>query len=226
MRMRNRGHVPHKASPRPRRRGQHGMTLTELLVVMTVLAVIGGSIAGAFSIGLKILAPGGAQAQLTGSHDLISFEQQIGSDVAHAVCFAAPGQTAIPTGGCTASVQKAPSSTCSSGYQLCLAYYVPGVGSCHTITYSQVSGTDVVLRTDQTTGSVNRFTTGGLFVTASWSAFVTTNNGYTWTKQVVVAATQLGTPEAPTVRWAAATYHLVPLVADPKSPVSGGTSPC
>lgn len=196
------------------------MTLTEFLVVIVVLGVIGGSIAGGFSIGLKILSPGGAQAKLTDSHDLISFEQQIGGDVARAVCLAAPSQTTLPSGGCTASVP----STCASGYRICLAYYVPGVNTCHVITYSQPAGFTYVVRKDQATGTAARFTTGGLAVTASWSAVATTNNGYTWTRQVVVDVTPVAAPGQPPV--ATASYHLVPLVADPKSPVSGGTSPC
>jgi len=203
---------------------QRGLTLTEMLVVIAALALIAGSIAGAFSIGLRLLGPGGAESRLTGSHDLLAFEQQIGADVARSVCLAAPGQTSLPTatGACGASVRKTP-STCPSGYLLCLAYYVPGSTTCHTITYSQGSGA-VVVRADASTGKAGRFTTGGLGMTASWSA--ATINDYSWTKAVVVSVTQQGTPGAPTSHWAAATYHLVPLVADPASPVSGGTSPC
>lgn len=210
--------------PRRQHRRQLGLTLIEMLVTIAILATIGGSIAGAFAIGLKILAPGNAQARLTGSHDLLAFERQIGADVARADCLAAPGQTSLPSGGCAASVQKTP-STCVTGYVLCLAYSVPGSATCHTITYSQLAN-DVLTRTDSKSGITARFTTGGLMVTPTWTPVATTNNGYNWTKQVVVAVTQQGTPRAPTSHPSAATYRLVPLVADPKSPVSGGTSPC
>lgn len=213
---------------RPERAGhrrQLGLTLIELLVSIAILATIGGSIAGAFAIGLKILSPGNAAARLTGSHDLLAFEQQIGADVARADCFVAPGQTSIPSGGCGASVQKSP-STCGTGYVLCMAYALPGSTTCHTIVYSQLATDKSLSRRDNVTGVTERFTTGGLMVTASWTPFATTNNGYNWTKQVVVAVTQQGTPGAPTSHPSAATYRLVPLVADPNSPVSGGTSPC
>jgi prepilin-type N-terminal cleavage/methylation domain-containing protein len=215
----------HAGRRRRRHRTQLGLTLIELLVGLAILATIVGSLAGAFEIGLKILAPGNAQARLTGSHDLLAFEQQIGADVARAVCLAAPGQTAVPSGGC--QLQGKSTSTCGGGSLLCLAYYVPGSTTCHNITYSQLPG-NVLARRDSNTGVTARFTTGGLTMTASWTASVTTNNGYQWTNQVVVAVTQMGTLGAPTSNPAAATYRIVPLIADPASPVvsGGGTSPC
>ena len=177
------------------------MTLMELLVTMTVLATIVASIAGAFAIGFHILNPGGAPARLIGNNDLVAFEQQIGADVNRAVCLASPGppaQTAIPTGGCAKSVQKNP-STCGSpysganptGYRLCLAWYVAGSATCHTVTYSEAPSSGVILRSDSA-GSSSRVGTGGLVLAATWTAVSTTTNAYQWTKQVVVAVTQQG----------------------------------
>jgi prepilin-type N-terminal cleavage/methylation domain-containing protein len=222
-------HAPQQQTRRPLNRGQNGLTLIELLVATAILTVIGGSIAGAFAIGLRALGSDGAPSRLTGSHDLLAFEQQIGADIARSVCLSAPVQTSLPSGGCTASVQKGPSSTCGTGYLLCLAYYLPGSTpvTCHTVTYSQLSD-DSLVRNDN--GTAGRFTTGGLTGPGAPGHFATwTNsiiNGYNWTKQVVVTVTQQGTPNAPTSHAASATYYLVPLISDPESPVSGGTSPC
>jgi hypothetical protein len=161
-----------------------------------------------------------------GSHDLLSFEQQIGADVARADCLRAPSQASIPAGGCAASLQKSPSSCGSAAYILCLAWSVPGSSTCHTVTYTQTATTDTIVRTDSTVSGGTRFTTGGLVPSATWST-ATTSNGYLWTNQVNLAVTQQGTPDAPSVHYATTTFHLVPLVADPMSPVvSGGTLPC
>jgi prepilin-type N-terminal cleavage/methylation domain-containing protein len=218
----------------PSRRGQLGLTLTELLVAMAILAAIAGSLAGAFAIGFRILGPTGAQATLTGNHDLLAFEQQIGADVARADCLASPGdppsvpvQTSIPTGGCTNSVLKAGGSTCGASYFLCLAWYVPGASpaTCHTVTYWQrLDGTGIFERSDLnlTTGATTtaRIATGGLKVIASWTPSPTSNNGYSWTTKVTVVVTQQAIAGA---RAAAkppkTTFYLVPLAADPLSPV-------
>jgi hypothetical protein len=209
------------------------MTLMELLVTMTILATIVGSIAGAFAIGFHILNPGGAPARLIGNNDLIAFEQQIGADVNRAVCLASPGppaQTAIPTGGCTKSVQKTP-STCGApysaanptGYRLCLAWYIPGSATCHTVTYSQLPSSGVISRTDSRGGS-SRIGTGGLLLAATWVAAATTTNAYQWTKQVIVTVTQQG---ARVVTPQTATFYLAPLAADPLSAaVPGASTPC
>jgi prepilin-type N-terminal cleavage/methylation domain-containing protein len=214
------------ARRRARHRTQLGLTLTELLVAVAILATIGGSLAGALSIGFRLLGPGGAQARLTGSHDLLSFEQQIGADIARADCLRASGQTSVPTGGCAASLQKSPTSCGAGAYILCLAWSVPGSSTCHTVTYTQTATTDTIVRTESPGSGATRFTTGGLVAAASWST-ATTTNGYLWTTQVNVAVTQQNTPDAPPAHYATTTFHLVPLVADPMSPVvAAGTSPC
>ena len=208
---------------RPRHCHQRGMTLIELMVSITILAIIGGSTAAAFGIGLHVLGPNGAQAQLTGSHDVLAFEQQIGADVARAVCLSAPGSASVPTGGCASSVQKSP-STCVTGYLVCLAWFIPGSSTCHTVSYTETTTTDVIVRTDSA-GSTERFTTGGLLATPSWTS--ATIDGYQWTSQVTVSVTQKNTPGAPSTNYANDSFVLVPLVTDPMSPVvAGGTTPC
>ena len=211
--------------PRARRRSEFGLTLTELLVSIIILAVIGGSIAGAFSIGLRVLGNGQSQARLAGSHGILSFEQQLGGDIARAVCLSAPTQPSLPSGGCAGSTQKSP-TTCGAGYVLCLAYVVPGStpATCHTVTYSRLSDNSLA-RTDSTSAGVGRFTTVAFTVTPVVFS-TTTLNGYTWVSQVKVTITQVATPGAPIAQPAAATFQAAPLVADPASPVSGGTTPC
>lgn len=196
---------------------------------MAILGAIGASIAGAFAIGFRTLGPGGAQAKLTGSNDLIAFEQQIGADVGRAVCLAAPNQTSIPTTGCTASVSKPNASTCgaSSTYLLCLAWYVPGTQVCHTVTYSQQIGTGVILRRDLTTTTSARVGTGSLNLTATWTPSATTTSTYKWTNQVAITATQVNSRIRAPQQPSSTTFYLVPLAADPLSPaVAGGTIPC
>ncbi|MEO8899615.1 MAG: prepilin-type N-terminal cleavage/methylation domain-containing protein [Candidatus Dormibacter sp.] len=218
---------PPGRAPDPRRRGEHGLTLTELLVVIAILAVIGGSLAGAFGIGLRLLAPTGAQATLTGNADSLAFEQQIGADIARAHCLAAPSMQAVPTGGCQRSVQNSPSSCAPSGYSLCLAWYVPG-SSCHTVTYWQQSD-GTVLRSDlSTSNNTTRIATGGLKIAATWTPAPTSNGDYQWTKQVTITITQRAIPGAPApAQPTPTTFRLVPLAADPLSAaLPGGASPC
>ena len=217
---------------RPRHRGAAGLTLVELLVAITVLAMIGSALGGAFAIGLRALGPGGTQERLAGNHDLLAFEQQISADVARADCLAAPGQTAIPTGGCGASVQRAP-STCGTAYLLCMAWYQPGSASCHTVVYS-LQRDQTLLRTDiafaggtPTTGSSIRVSINPVRVKATWTARVTTTASYQWTDAVSVKVTQRGAPGAPLANPATATFVVIPLAVDPLSPVlPGGSQAC
>ncbi len=217
---------------RPRHRSAAGLTLIELLVAISILAMIGAALGGAFAIGLRALGPGGTQERLAGSHDLLAFEQQISADVARADCLAAPGQTTIPTGGCGASVQHAP-STCGSSYLLCTAWYEPGSLSCHTVVYS-MQRDQTLLRTDlvfaagtSTGGSSTRVSTNPVRVIATWTAKPTTTASYLWTDAVSVRVTQRGAPGAPLVNPATATFVLTPLAVDPLSPVlPGGSQTC
>ena len=217
---------------RSRHRGAAGLTLVELLVALSILAMIGSALGGAFAVGLRALGPGGTQERLAGSHDLLAFEQQIGADVARADCLAAPGQTAIPTGGCGASVQHAP-STCGTSYVLCTAWYQPGSASCHTVVYS-LQPDQTLLRSDilytggaPTNGSSTKVTTNAVRVTATWTPKATTTSSYQWTDAVNVVVTQRGTPGAPLVNPATAAFVLAPLAVDPLSPVlPGGSQAC
>jgi prepilin-type N-terminal cleavage/methylation domain-containing protein len=208
-----------------RRRGQLGFTLPELLVALAILAIISGSLASAFEIGLRLLGPTGAQATLTGNHDLLSFEQQIGADVARADCLAAPGLTSVPTGGC-ASFLSSVQNCAQSQDKLCLAWYVPG-SQCHAVTYLQRSDGTIV-RSDNINSSSARIATGGLTIIPSWSPARTSSNSYSWTKWVTITVIQTGIARAPAAKVPVqTTFQLVPLAADPLSlALPAGTSRC
>jgi hypothetical protein len=212
------------------------MTLVEVVVAVFLLGLITLSLGAAFGIGFKVVGSGGSRAHLTGSNDVLSFEQQIGADVAKADCLAAPGQTSIPSysgpvTGCPRSTGHSP-STCVSGYSLCLAWYQPGVSgaACHTVTYQPSTPTNpFVTRSDFSAGTTTTrvITTGDLSVSAVWSAVATSStNGDTWTNRVDVTVNQAGTRGAPQANPIKTTFHVVPLAADPLSPAAVGSSPC
>src|SRR3989442_10311735 len=101
--------------PRRARSDQSGFTLVELLVSVIILALIGVSIAAAFTVGFHVLGNRGDQVALAGSNDVLALEQQLGRDIARADCLAASGQTTIPrypsAAGCQKSVNKSPTTT-------------------------------------------------------------------------------------------------------------------
>lgn len=189
------------------------------------------SLAGAITIGLKVIGPGGAQVQLVGSNDVLALEQQVGKDVNRAVCLAAPGQTPIPTGGCANSVQKTSGSTCGTGYLLCIGWYWYPAGSppvCHTITYRQGAGNAYVLRTDYNDGTqattTSHIGTGEYTASATWTAVPTSNAAsgatatYKWTYQVKLAFQQVPTVVRPGSTPVTASFSMAPLSMDPLSP--------
>ncbi|MGH7687167.1 MAG: hypothetical protein ACREN2_10175 [Candidatus Dormibacteria bacterium] len=220
--------------------------MTELLVSTAVLGLVMASLAGAIGIGLRVIGPGGAQAQLVGSNDVLALEQQVGKDVNRAVCLAAkpppdppPPPTyipppPIPTGGCTNSVQKTggAGSTCGPGYYLlCIAWYWYPAGSppvCHTITYRQGAGSAYVIRTDYNDGTgattTSHISTGDYAAFATWTSAPTSTTAsgatatYQWTYQVNLAFQQVQTVLRPGSTAVTASFSMAPLSMDPLSP--------
>jgi hypothetical protein len=202
---------------------------------MVILTVIGASIGGAFAVGFHVLGTGGDQVTLTGSHDLIAFEQQLGADIARAQCLAATGtppsgygQQPIPrnssgANGCQSSVYATP-TTCQSGYLLCLAWYSPASSVCHTVTYREGAGS--ILRIDSVAGTTQRISTGDLSVAAGWST-TSTAQGNTWTNLVAVEVDQLGIAGIVPSKLVKTTFRVVPLSDDPVAlPPGSATPPC
>ena len=207
-------------STTPAGRGQQGFTLIEVLVSIAILAIIFGSVAAAVQAGVRALGAGGAGSRLTGSHDLIAFEQQLGADIARADCLATPGQS-TPSSGGSCSVSSFPAK-CGSSFLLCVAWYSPSTvlttPTCHTITYWQQSAGAPIMRSDLSPPpSSQQVTTGGFAVTVSWTPHGASGGAYTWVSEVSVAVDQTGTPGAPAVNPAKTTFVVVPLSTDPVS---------
>ncbi len=212
---------------------EHGFTLVEVLISISLLTLVAASLAGAFGIGIRVLGPTGAQASLRGNNDLMAFEQQIGADVARASCLAA-GATLIPSGGCTtfnAALGGTPAARCPTQYLLCVGWYAPGSGSpCHELVFSsKTSGADMwVERRDLSTGIATRISTGGLGVSGvNLHPTPTSTNAYSWTQQVDITVTQQVPAQSPPLRSPSkAMFHVVPLATDPLSAVPQGTPSC
>jgi prepilin-type N-terminal cleavage/methylation domain-containing protein len=215
--------------------GERAFTLIELLVSMVILTVIGTSIGGAFAVGFHVLGTHGDQVTLTGNHDLIAFEQQLGADIARAQCLAATGtpppgygQQPIPRNnssgatGCQSTVYATP-TTCHSGYLLCLAWYSPAFSVCHIVTYREGAGS--ILRFDSVAGTTQRISTGDLHVAAGWST-TPTAQGNTWTNLVAVEVDQLGIAGIAPSKLATTTFRVVPLSDDPLARLPGATPQC
>jgi prepilin-type N-terminal cleavage/methylation domain-containing protein len=227
-----------RAARRTKRRGENGLTLIELLVALAIMGLIATSIAGAFLIGLHVVGTRGDQVSLKGNNDLLAFEQQLGKDIARADCLRASGappagfgQQPIPTSsggtvGCQSSVYRSPTSTCQTGYLVCLAWYAPGTLICDTVTYSEGSG--FIVRTDSVTGTQQRVSTGDLHVAAGWSTVTTPAPGHnTWTNLVVVQVDQLvSVTGIPSSKLASTTFRTVPRSDDPLAQLAGATVPC
>ena len=227
-----------RATHRARRRGENGLTLIELLVALAILGLIATSIAGAFLVGLHVVGNRGDQVSLKGNNDLLAFEQQLGKDIARADCLRASGTPPVGFGqqpipaysggavGCQSSVYHSPTSTCQTGYLLCLAWYAPGTLTCDTVTYLEGSG--FIMRSDSVTGTQQRVSTGDLHVAAGWSPVTTPAPGHnTWTNLVVVQVDQLvALSGIPPSKLASTTFRTVPRSDDPLAQLAGATVPC
>lgn len=140
------------------RRGEAGFTLIEILVSLTILGLIASAIAGAFSVGIHTVAPGGARDRLAGAGDLAVLEQLLGKDGARATCITAQdptsgtwtiyGMSSSPVPTCTSTTGYAKVPGCSSspppsGLVLCIGWVQMGTtapafldSTCHVAVYS------------------------------------------------------------------------------------------
>jgi len=228
----NRRRAPRTGCIQRARRRQAGFTLTEVLISIGLLTLVGASLTGAFGIGYRVLGAGGAQASLRGNNDVMALEQQVGADITRASCLAS-GSTLIPTGGCATfngALSGTPAARCPAQYVFCVGWFKPGDTTCHEVVYSQrSSGTDLwIERRDLATGAATRMSTGGLNLSVNLNPTQTSNNVYSWTKSVDVTVNQTwpaGTakPRNPVTNLV---FHVVPLSSDPLSPASSGAPAC
>jgi prepilin-type N-terminal cleavage/methylation domain-containing protein len=139
--------VMHARSSRSFRRDEYGFTLIEVLVSVAILAIIGGVVAAAFSVGLRVLVPGGPTDRFAGAHDFAILEQALGRDGARAGCIQVQGGTVYgknpnvtPT-PCSGSTGYGKVSACSSA-ALCFGWPMLGSqsdlsdSSCHVAVYT------------------------------------------------------------------------------------------
>lgn len=117
---------------RRRMRAQRGMTLVELLVSLSILALVGLALSAAVEVGLRTLGAGGVPDRLHAAGDALVVERSVGADVTRAGCVVTP---AAALGACPAAMP----AFCSAGTPLCLAWPDPA-GGCDAVRYRLAAG--------------------------------------------------------------------------------------
>ncbi len=204
-------------APRYRRAGERGLTVIEMLVTLSILALVGGAVAVSLSIGVRALGNGGAPDRIAGTHDLSSFEQKLGGDVAHAACISkSPASSANSLGTCTILLGGTPVACSSASTSfLCVAWPVWAAGTCHTAVYSQSAG--VITRSEYSGASrlaTIHVSTDSVTATASLTTTPSPSNpSKNWVSLVSVAVTSLAIPA--TKSPPSGTFRLHPVAMDP-----------
>ena len=166
------------------------MTLIELLVSISILAVVGGVLAGAIDVGIHSLERGGAGDRIANTRDVAAFEQLLSVDAGRASCVAQPGtNTLTGYGRCsTLTVARFPQCNNSSQAFLCVSWPNWSANQCHvavysatntTITRTEYAGTGLL--TSRRVATVGDVVSATLNVTASTPA-----SGKQWTSLVTV----------------------------------------
>jgi prepilin-type N-terminal cleavage/methylation domain-containing protein len=119
-------------APRRRLRAQRGMTLIELLVSLSILALVGLALTAAVDVGLRTLGAGGVPDRLRASGDALAVERSVGADVSRAGCVVTPSET---LGACPPAMP----GFCGSGAPLCLAW-PDTAGGCDAVRYRLAGG--------------------------------------------------------------------------------------
>ncbi|MGO8685957.1 MAG: type II secretion system protein J [Candidatus Dormibacteria bacterium] len=231
------------SSPRPkhpRRRGQDGFTLIEVLVSVAILTIIGGVFGGVFGVGYKTLGPQGSGARLAASSDLMSFEQLLSRDVSQASCVYIPRTASSPSGpygpygSCSQLFLTAGARTECSGPLtwngvegvpiLCVAWTQvsadPSGDSCQVAVYGLVTSTNQFHREEYAihanTPTDFDFESGQPVTASSQPALSVilsapaTTSGGTWITSLPVTVTTPSLSNPPT-----GSFILRPLVQDP-----------
>lgn len=217
----------------PRRRHESGFTLIEVIVSMTILAIIGGAIAAIFSVGLEVLRPGGPQARLLGSHDLMVLEQALGKDGARAACVQTPASN-TPYGSCRNGFAKLHAAGDCPSADLCFGWPQIADSSCHVAVYAIGSNT-TALRTEYAVSSSGSVSTPAASLPLAREVAVNIQVGvvaavtppgetYSWVRAIPVSITTVGVTKGPSE-----TLVLHPIATDPAGSASAITSagnPC
>jgi prepilin-type N-terminal cleavage/methylation domain-containing protein len=194
------------------------MTLIEMLVSIAILAIIGGVVASAFSLGLKITRPGGPETRLLASHDLMSLEQSLGQDGARAACVKWPGGQ---LGNCNAS--RFGSVACPAA-DLCLGWPQVSDGSCHVVDY-QLGDNVAAQRTEYKAGTAAALSSIPLAREVPVNIAVTSVDVVnSWVRGISMSITATGVNSPPTQ-----TITLHPIATDPAGTSANilvGGSPC
>jgi prepilin-type N-terminal cleavage/methylation domain-containing protein len=231
---------------RPAWRGharQRGLTLTEVLVSIAMLAIIGAVVGVAFVAGLKAFGNGTfgnshTQDRLAGAHDEMAFEQLLSRDVSRSGCVWIPASTKY--GSCAQGFANSGVTNSCSGAILCLGWpqwLVAGSSwTCEVAVYSQdASKSPTVVRRQEysspSSGSGFAAVTGGGVstdpVTASISLQTTTApSGQPWVASLTASLTGTGVIANRPV----ATLVMRPVAVDPAGSTAaigtGGNPPC
>jgi prepilin-type N-terminal cleavage/methylation domain-containing protein len=134
----------HARNARP---GEHGFTLIETLVSLTLLALIAGVLGTVYTVGLKALAPGGPTDRLGGADAFMVLEQTLGRDGSRAGCIQIKGgtvygqsnasNTCTTSGATTTGFGKVETFCAPATAVLCFAWPQDTVSSwsCHVAVY-------------------------------------------------------------------------------------------
>lgn len=211
---------------RRRRHGELGFTLIEVLVSIAILAIIGGVVATAYSVGLSILQPGGPQTRFLASHNLMVMEQVLGKDGARASCVKVPGSGTY--GACS---KNFPSANCPAA-DLCFGWPQVSDSTCHVSDYAVGSGV-VATRTEYVAGvatpaqadTLTRESPVNIVIDVANVKTVTpTGESYTWLRSLPVTVTGTGLANPPSQK-----LVLHPIASDPagaSSQITASGSPC
>lgn len=213
---------------RARHGGQHGFTLIEVIIAISVLTILSGALGGIFAVSYEMLRAGGPQTRLFGAHDLMILEQTLGQDGSRASCMRIGG-TAY--GSCGNGFSKV---TCPAT-DLCIGWPQLSGPTCHVADYAAGSNTSAT-RTEYSVSSGGVVTNLGAVplareerVTFAIGAIATlsvtsTSPAYTWIRSVSITLTDAGPSSG-----ASQSMVLHPVATDPAGPsanVTGGGSPC